>query len=257
MNGAFEVGAVALRAQQRALEVQANNVANVSTPGFKRSEVQFSEVVATSPDPVTENERLARSPASLNGGVRTDTRLMMADFGELQATNSAMDLAIDGAGFIELMGPDGESFLWRGGRLEIDRNGYLAAQGLSALRAFISVPEDATGLEISQDGVASALLSNGDILEIGQIGLVRPGSDADLVPVGDGQYKLADGARLTDAVAGEDGSGLFRQGAVELSNVDMTRAMVDMLVLQRAYAASAQVIQTADQIASITNNLSR
>jgi flagellar basal-body rod protein FlgG len=257
MNAAFEIGAVSLRAQQRALEVQANNVANINTPGFKRSEVQFAEVVSTLPDPVTESERIARSPASQSGGVRAETRVMMGDYGELQTTNSPMDLGIDGAGFIELLGPDGESHLWRGGRLEVDKDGYLAAQGLSALRALITVPDDATAIEIASDGLVRVQLDDGESLEIGQIGLVRPASDADLVPIGDGRFKLTEGARMTDSAPGEDGSGLLRQGMIELSNVEMTQAMVDMLVLQRAYAASAQVIQTADQIATITNNLSR
>jgi flagellar basal-body rod protein FlgG len=257
MNGAFEVGAVALRAQQRALETQANNIANVNTPGFKRSDIRFAEVIATPPDPVTENERLARQAVAQNGGVRMAPQLMVSDFGELQASTSAMDIAIDGPGFIELLGPDGESLLWRGGRLEIDRDGYLAAQGLSALRASIAVPQDTVSLAIGRDGVVRAALADGDELELGQINLVRPESDAALSAAGDGQFRLAEGARLTDAVPGEDGIGQILQGMVELSNVEMTKAMIDILVLQRAYAASAQVIQSADQIASITNNLSR
>ena len=257
MNGAFEVGAVALKAQQRALETHANNVANINTPGFKRSEVQFAEVVSSLPDPVTENERLSRQSTANNGGVRMATRLTVSDLGELQATNSQLDIAIDGHGFIELMGPDGESLLWRGGRLEVDRDGYLAAQGLSALRAMIAVPEDATALQIKADGTVVAAVSDGEPVELGQIMLVRTDSDADLTAAGNGQYRIAEGARLTDAVAGEDGAGMIRQGMIEMSNVDMTEAMVDMLVLQRAYAASAQVIQTADQIASITNSLKR
>lgn len=257
MNGAYEVGAVALRAQQRALETHANNVANINTPGFKRSEVQFSQIVASTPEPITENERLARRSGALNGGVRMDTRMMLGEPGELQATGSAMDLAIDGAGFVELLGPDGESVLWRGGRLEVDRDGYLAAQGLPTLRGMISVPDDATDLQIGSDGLVKATVDDGEEIELGQILLVRARSDEDLIAIGLGQYRLADGAQLRDGVAGEDGMGFLRQGMIEQSNVEMTQAMVEMLVLQRAYAASAQVIQTADQIASITNSLSR
>ena len=74
---------------------------------------------------------------------------------------------------------------------------------------------------------------------------------------GAGQFRVADGARITEAPPGEDGAGLFRQGVIEESNVEMTQAMIEMLILQRAYAASAQVVQAADQVASITNNLGR
>ena len=257
MNGAYEVGAVALRAQQRALETHANNVANINTPGFKRSEVQFSEIVATRQDPVTENQRLARQSTAQNGGVRMVTRMMLSDHGELQSTGSPLDLAIDGEGFIELLGTNGESLLWRGGRLEIDRDGYLAAQGLPTLRAMIAVPEDADALRILSDGRVQAEIEGRELLEIGQINLVQHESDDDLIAIGAGQYRLTEGARITDAVPGEDGTGLLRQGMIEQSNVEMTEAMVEMLILQRAYAASAQVIQTADQVASITNSLSR
>jgi len=257
MNGAFEVGAVALRAQQQALEVQANNVANINTPGFKRTEVQFSEVVATRPDPISENERLALASAPRNAGVRTDTQMMISDYGDLQAGSSPLDLAIDGGGFIELLGANGESLLWRGGRLEVNEDGHLAARGLATLRSFIAVPDDATGIEIAGDGSTRVMLSNGDIMEVGQITLVRPGSDDDLIPMGEGHFTLKEGARLLDAMPGEEGMGRLRQGMIEMSNVEMAQAMIDMLVLQRAYAASAQVIQTADQIASITNNLNR
>ncbi len=257
MNGAFEVGAVSMRAQQRALETQANNVANINTPGFKRSEVHFAEVVSTLPDPVTENERLARQSITNNGGVRLATRLMTSDQGDLRATNSRMDIAIEGPGFIELLGPDGESFLWRGGRLEIDRGGYLAVADLPALRAMIAVPDDAAGLQIAANGTVSAELTNGEALEIGQIMLVRPENERDLIAIGTGQFRIADGARIIEATPGEDGAGFLRQGMVEESNVEMTQAMIEMLILQRAYAASAQVIQAADQVASITNNLGR
>ncbi|MEP0391777.1 MAG: flagellar hook basal-body protein [Erythrobacter sp.] len=257
MNGAYEVGAVALRAHQRALETHANNVANINTPSFKRAEVQFSEIVTTQGNPTSENERLAQQSAAQNGGVRMTTRTMFSDHGELQATGSSLDIAIDGSGFIELMGPDGESLLWRGGKLEIDRDRFLAAQGLAPLQAMISVPEDARSLWIEIDGTVQAEIEDGELLDIGQIMLVRQQSDDDLIPMGTGQYRMAENARLLDGVPGEDGAGFIRQGMIEQSNVEMTEAMVEMLILQRAFAASAQVIQTADQVASITNSLSR
>lgn len=257
MNGAFEVGAVSLKAQQRALETIANNVANINTPAFKRAEVQFAEIVISSPEAITEADRLARASSTLSGGVRMETRSMISELGELRETGSAMDIAIDGMGFIELMGPDGESLLWRGGRLDVDRDGYLAAAGGATLRALIAVPDDVTEITIDRDGVVHGAGNDGEKLELGQIMLVRPETDADLERLGAGLFKLTDGARALDAVPGEDGSGAIRQGIIEGSNVEMTAAMVEMLVLQRAYAASAQVIQAADQISSITNNLKR
>lgn len=257
MNGAFEVGAVSLKAQQRALETIANNIANINTPAFKRAEVQFAEIVTSSPDPTTETERLARENTALSGGVRMATRSMIFEIGELRTTGSAMDIAIDGQGFIELMGPNGETLLWRGGRLDVDRDGYLSAAGGTALRALIAVPDDVTELTIDRDGIIRGAGNDGEALELGQIMLVRPESEADLEPLGGGLFRLAEGTRALDAMPGEDGVGIIQQGMLEGSNVEMTAAMVEMLVLQRAYAASAQVVQAADQISSITNNLKR
>lgn len=257
MNAAFEIGAVALRAQQRALDAQANNVANINTPGFKRTDVQFAEVVASLPEPVTENERAAQELTSRNGGVQLSVRQALSDFGDLQPTTSALDLAIDGPGFIELLGPSGESILWRGGKLEINRDGFLSAAGLTPLSDQLAVPDDASAISISDDGIVRVEVSDGDPIELGQIRLLAPRSLADLEPMGSGQYRLIEGARVIDGIAGEDGFGILRQGMIEQSNVNMTQTMVDMMVLQSAYSASAQVIQTADQIASITNNLKR
>lgn len=257
MNGAFEVGAVALKAQQRALETVANNVANVNTAAFKRADVQFAEIVAASPEPVTETERLARDASLQSGGVRMTARSMISDLGELRETGGAMDIAIDGLGFIELMGPNGQTLLWRGGKLEVDRDGYLSAAGGPTLRGLIAVPDDVTEIVIDRDGVVRGAGNDDEKLELGQIMLVRPESETDLERVGDGMFRLAEGARSIDAVPGEDGTGALRQGVIEGSNVDMTAAMVEMLVLQRAYSASAQVVQVADQLASITNNLKR
>ena len=257
MNGAYEVGAVALKAQQRALETVANNVANLNTPAFKRADVRFAEVVSAPVDPVTETERLARAAAAVGSGVRMTPRTMVNELGAMQATGSPMDIAISGAGFIEVMGPNGESLLWRGGRLARDEDGYLAVEGGPALRALISIPDDISAIAIDREGNVSGSGNDGEPVELGQITLVRPGSDAGLLRAADGYYRVADGERTYDAIPGEDGVGTLEQGMIEGSNVDMTGAMVEMLVLQRSYAAAAQVVQAADQISSITNNLKR
>jgi flagellar basal-body rod protein FlgG len=257
MNGAFEVGAVALRSQQRALEALAHNVSNVNTPGFKRDDVQFAEIVnGPSAAPATETQALAFEAAPASGGVRMTTRATISEQGELRA-GSKMDIAIDGQGFIELMGPDGRSLLWRGGRLSVDRNGYLAAAGGATLRTLITIPDDLSDLAIGRDGVVSGKDPAGAHVELGQIMLVRVESDAELDRLDSGLFRVKEDARTIEAVPGEDGAGTIAQGMIEGSNVEMTAAMVEMLMLQRAYAATAQVVQAADQIASITNNLKR
>lgn len=255
MSEAFEVAAVSLRAQQRALETMANNIANVNTPAFKRSDILFAEVVNAMPSPATRAEELA-DRISQSGGVHFSARDMISLQGELRPTGNTLDIAIDGPGFIEIAGPEGQTMLWRGGRLTVGRDGYLAADG-GLLQSLIAVPDDATELTIRRNGVVTAKTGEGEQVELGQIVLVRVDGDAGLERTNSGLYRAVEDVRILDAVAGEDGAGAIEQGMVEASNVDFSAAMVQLLMIQRAYAANAQVVQAADQLSSLANNLKR
>lgn len=257
MSQALEIAAVSLRAQQRALETMANNIANVNTPAFKRSDVVFAEVIGSAPAPVNRAEDIARGSMMQAGGVHFAARDMISLQGEMRPTSNALDIAIDGRGFIELAGPDGQTWLWRGGRLTVNRDGYLASADGGILQALIAVPDDVTELTIGRDGVVAAKTPDGEAVELGQIMLVQVDSDASLERTKPGLYRASDEARVTEAVAGEDGAGTIEQGMAEESNVDFSVAMVQLLMIQRAYAANAQVVQAADQISSLSNNLKR
>ena len=258
MNGAFEIGAVALRADQKALELVANNIANVNTPAFKRSDARFAAILANQVQPDgTLAIAATADAAALNGGVRLAPHAMLFAQGELRPTGNAMDLAIDGQGFIELMGPAGQTLLWRGGTLRVDEDGALATREGLPLRAGITVPADTTSLTITAEGVVKAGTSSGETVELGQIALVRAEHEGALEQMDGGLLRLTDDARLRDAVPGEDGAGLFVQGSLEGSNVTLTDEMVQLLMIQRAFAANAQALQTADQLAAITNNLKK
>lgn len=256
MNGAMDIGAVSLRAQQRALDAIANNLANVNTPAYKRVDADFSAVLAQQLPAVSETERLASTDYLGSGGVRFSPRDMILAQGEVRTTGNPLDLAIEGAGFIELMGPDGRSLLWRGGRLKILDDGQLAGGGY-ALRAGIAIPDDATNLTITAGGIVKADLPEQEAAELGQITLVQVSSDGELERLDGGLYSPVETARIVDARPGEDGAGTFVQGQIEGSNVELTQEMVSLLTVQRAFAASAQIVQAADQLAGILNNLKR
>ena len=257
MNSAYEVGAVSLRAQQRALETTANNIANANTPGFKRAEIAYTQILAMGDAQATVSQTEALARPVIGGGVRMAVRETASLQGELRQTGQVLDLAIDGRGFLELMGPEGRSLLWRGGRLTVNRDGYLADTDGMALKAAIIVPDDATALQIARDGVVTATVEQGEEVELGQVTLVRTESDASLTPLAGGRYALGQDARVIETVPGEDGNGVLMQGMIEESNVDFAVSMVELLTIQRAYAASAQIVQAADQIAGIANNLKR
>lgn len=256
MNGAFYIGATGLRSQERALDVTANNIANVNTPGYKRSEIRFSEMVAPGSQGLSLSPTARRGAPTLSG-VSAASSLRVFSQGELRETGQPLDLAIEGEGFIELLGPGGQSRLWRGGTLRIDQDGYLAAADGTPLKAMVSTPVGATSISIGRDGRVRALLPGDQTAtEIGQIDLVLVKDMAGLEPLGDGLYRAADDEDLITVTPGEDG-GAFVQGAVETSNVELSEEMVMLLLMQRAYAANSQVIQAGDQLMSIANGLRR
>jgi flagellar basal-body rod protein FlgG len=257
MNGAFYIGATGLDAQQRALDVIASNIANINTPAFKRSQIRFSELVAPT-DPQLEASLHPADPGLLLNGVMVDASPRVFAQGDLKQTGNPMDVAINGDGFIELLGPGGQTMLWRGGSLKVNGDGYLAAANGMPLKAMISAPADATALSIGADGkVQATTASDGKSVEIGQIDLMKVKDTSSLKVMGDGLYQVADDSELVSAAPGDDGAGLLVPGSVESSNVQMTDEMVMLLMLQRAYAANAQVVQAGDQLMAIANSLRR
>src|SRR5436190_19818800 len=123
MNGAFYIGGTGLGAQQRALDVVANNIANLNTPGFKRTEVRFSEMMSLGG--AGERANGAADPGLLGVSVATTSRVFSQ--GDLKTTGRATDIAISGDGFVEVIGPSGQIRLWRGGALKVNPDGFLAS----------------------------------------------------------------------------------------------------------------------------------
>lgn len=256
MSNAFEIAGVGLAAEQKALDIIANNITNLNTPAFKRADVQFSEMISEVSD--ADNVRADLSVEPALAGVSARAALSLNQQGDLEHTGRPLDLAINGNGFIELMGPGGQTLLWRGGALAVNSEGQLTAAGGLPLKASISVPANATSLTIAADGAVSAQLPSGDTPSVlGQIGLVRIDDPTSVERLDGGLYRVMDDARLDTATPGENGMGSLMQGAIEHSNVAITDEMVRLMVVQRAFAASAQVVQAADQLMGIANNLRR
>ena len=257
MNGAFYVGAIGLQAQQRALDVISNNIANINTPAFKRSDVRFSSMLATRGDP--DNPPATLQAPFAASGVTATAMPTMDEIGEIATTGRPMDIAIGGRGFVELMGANGQTLLWRGGALKVREDGLLAAadSGL-ALKASISLPSDAVSIQVDPDGTVRALTSSDAApVEIGQIDLVSVDDGNGLSPLGGGLYQAADDGKLKSARPGEDGLGGIVQGSIERSNVELTTEMVQLMLIQRSYSANAQMVQAADQLMAIANGLRR
>ncbi len=258
MNGAFYIGATGLEAQERALDTVANNIANLNTNGFKRAQARFSELVTPA-----DVDAPPGAPGALDGGVTlsgvtVDASPRIFEQGNLRQTGQAMDIAINGEGFIELMGPGGQSELWRGGTLSINPDGFLANQDGLALKAMISVPAGTSGLSIGQDGrVYAAVSGQARATQIGQIDIVQVKDMTRLTAVSSGLYQVPSATDVIADKPGDNGAGVIVQGSLETSNVRLSDEMVNLLMMQRAFAANAQVIQAGDQLMSVANNLRR
>ena len=254
MNGAFDVAAVGLRAQQDALDILANNIANINTPSFKRSQVRFAEVLARTNDANAAAANL--TPPTPLSSAAADAAIALNQQGEIVRTGAPLDLAINGDGFIELLGPRGQTYLWRGGALSIMSDGMLAGPDGLPLRAQITIPEEASNFTIAANGVISAQTPGQDQPhELGQITLVSvTGADA-LERLDGGLYRVIDVAAMREGAPDQGGLGALVQGGLERSNVELSDEMIQLMLVQRAFAANAQVVQAADQLMAISNTL--
>ena len=253
MNGAFYIGATGLQSQQTALDIIANNIANMNTPSFKRSEVRFAELLTPRSNVIGAAQR-----DSGMAGVAMDGATPVFKQGDLRQTGKVMDVAIDGEGFIELLGPGGQSVLWRGGTLRVGEDGFLVTANGTPLKAMISMPDSASEIVIGRDGAVRATVPGQDgPQDIGRIELVRVRDLSSLKGLGEGLYEAESDIGISAFLPGEDGIGALVQGSLESSNVELSSEMVLLLMMQRAYAANAQVLQAGDQLMSIANTLRR
>lgn len=247
---------VGMRAQQRALEAVAGNISNINTVAYKRVDLRFSELVGASPADAAGTAGYRSSDAV--AGVTPWAIPSLDAQGKIEATGNPQDLAIDGAGLIELLGPGGKTLLWRGGSLRVMEDGALATASGQLLKAGITVPLDATALRIAQDGKVYAVQGGGSgEAQIGEIALVKVIDPAAVERLDGGVYALNDEAGIVAGSPGEEGLGSLVQSSLERSNVDLNTEMVALLIAQRAYAANAQVARAADEFYGIANGLRR
>lgn len=260
MNDAFHIGATGLRTQQLALDVVSNNLANLNTTAFKRGTVAFGELVAAAaaaaPADVT-GAAPDRGATALGVGLLASPRVLAA--GDYRRTDGMLDLAVRGAGFVEVLGHDGQTLLWRGGTLALDRNGRLVAPGGLALKGVAAMPARTQSIRIDEKGnVLATVPGQAQERRVGQIELATVASAAALQTAGDGLWRVSEGlAEVQRGRPGEQGLGTLAQGWLEGSNVNVADEMISMLWIQRSYATNARVVQAADEMMSLVNGLKR
>lgn len=262
MGPGLRTAASGMIAQQLRVEVIANNLANVSTAGFKRSRAHFEDLlyqtvqgasVLGQPDADT-------LPAIQVGrGTRLAAVQRIDGQGPIEPTGRPLDLAIEGDGFFQVRMPNGSTGYTRDGSFSISDQGMLVTSGGYGLLPGISIPPEASQVTVSRTGVVTALLSDmAEPIELGQIELARFANAPGLLALGENLY--AETAAAGPPVMGtpqEDGFGRVLQGALEASNVEIVQEMVDMIAALRAYEISSKAVQVGEQMADITNAMVR
>jgi len=258
MNDALYIAATGMNMQQKSVDAIANNLANVNTAGFKKAQVNFEDLVHRDLS-AADVSRNGASGAQLWQGSGVAVGAIMTSFlqGALQKTGQQMDVAIQGAGFFEVVGEDGSSAYSRGTPLMVDKDGFLAIASGQALKPAIHVGLDARSIAIDPDGTVRATTdATGAPVEVGKIELVRFSDTSGLVSLGGNLYKPTE--RSGDAIygaPGNDNMGALAQGYVEGSNVNLVQEMVGLMAAQRAYESSVKVIQASDEMLGMSNNL--
>jgi flagellar basal-body rod protein FlgG len=258
MIDAIQIAATGLRSNETMLDSISNNIANINTPGFKRSRVHFNDLVYSSPiDGAATKDNKSDNAV----GVGVAAQQVNKDFGlgSIISTGQSLDLAIHGRGFVEVELPDGGVGYTRNLELMVDKDGYISTQTGFRLSNRLQVPPDAEGLVVQPDGRVEVTLNGGaESSYIGDIELANFSSPEGLAAFGNNLYQATEASGVAmHAKPGDLGAGSLMQGYIEGSNVELTSEMVTMMTTQRAYQLNARLLQISDQLLETINNVRR
>lgn len=262
MDPALRTAATGMIAQQTRTEVIANNLANVNTTAFKRSRAVFEDLLYQTVQGATivGQPDMSTTPAiQIGRGVKLAAVQRLHQQGPMEQTERPLDIAIEGDGFFQVQLPNGQVAYTRDGGFDIsDEGSIVTRQGYSVIPG-IAVPHDATRITISRTGVvASQQGDSGELIELGRLELARFANPTGLLTLGDNLYQETPAAGYPVlGYAGEDGFGSTIQGALEGSNVEIVREMVDMITAMRAYEINSKAIKNSEEMLQIANNLIR
>ncbi|MBN8452654.1 flagellar basal-body rod protein FlgG [Accumulibacter sp.] len=242
-----------LTAQQVQIDVIANNLANVSTNGFKQARGIFADLLyKTVRQPGAQSSQTTQIPDGLQIGLGTTPVSTGRIFtqGSLQQTGNSLDMAIDGAGFFQVLLPDGTNAYTRDGSFQKDNQGQIVTASGYPVQPAITIPQNALTVTVATDGVVSVTLPNVTApLQIGTIQVATFINNGGLQSLGDNLYQeTASSGTPTLNTPGSNGAGMVVQSYVEASNVNVAQELVLMIQTQRAYELNAKVVSTSDQM---------
>jgi len=240
-----------LDAQQTQLDVIANNLANVSTNGFKRGRAVFEDLLyQTLRQPGAQSSQQTQIPTGLQlgTGVRPVSTARIFTQGNLQKTDGTLDIAVQGNGFFQVLLPDGTTAYTRDGAFQKDNQGQIVTADGYPLQPNITIPADALSLTIGTDGTVSITQAgNAATTQIGSIQLATFINPGGLQSMGQNLFlETAASGTPTPNTPGTNGAGIVNQGYVETANVNVAEELVTMIQTQRAYELNSKVVSTSD-----------
>ena len=257
----LDIGATGMLAQQMHVNVISNNIANMTTSGYKRQRPEFQDLMyqnkqrpgATSSDVGT----LVPSGIQVGLGVKPGSIYRIMEQGAFEVTANELDVAIAGRGYFQIQLPSGDTGYTRAGNFGLNADGEIVTQQGYLLDPGITVPEDATDVIINASGeVLAQIPGQTNYSNLGQIQLAIFANEGGLAAMGDNLFEETESSGTpTTGNPNEDAYGRLEQGILENSNVDVVEEITRLITAQRAYEMNSKVIQTADEMMGTVSNI--
>lgn len=265
MLRALYTSASGMKAQELAIDNTANNLANVNTTAFKRSSLNFADLLYSTlqqPGSSVSAAQTVPSGLQIGSGVRATSTSKSFTSGTLEQTGNALDIAIEGDGFLKVQLPNGEFRYTRAGNLRIDQSGQVVTAEGYLIDPAITIPDgiNLVQLNIGTDGTISGAQAGAPetAIQIGQLQLYRFLNPAGLSSEGGNLYAAtAASGQEVGGIAGQNGLGFIRQGFLEGSNVEVVQELIALISAQRAYEINSRAIRAGDQMLQVAGDIVR
>jgi len=261
MLKAFSTAATGMTGQQMMVDVIANNLANINTTGFKRSQINFQDLLYVKMSQAgSEVASGIKVPTGMEvgSGVRAASTAKVFTVGELTNTGRPLDIAINGDGFLQVTMPNGDTRYTRDGALQTNANLQLVTVQGYAIEPAITIPTDSVSVDVGKDGTVTSTDPKGLATVVGNLQLVRFPNPAGLTNEGDNLLSATDSSgTAVPGTPGENGLGSLQAGMLEKSNVSMITELVNLITAQRAYEINSRAIKAGDDMLQTTTNIVR
>jgi flagellar basal-body rod protein FlgG len=258
---ALQIASTGMSAQELNVQVIANNIANMQTTGYKRQVAEFEDVlyehIRRIGTQTSDQGNLLPVGVDIGSGVKTVGTPRLMTQGTLSQTSAPLDVAVQGEGFFKILMPDGTFAYSRDGSFQMDAQGRVVTANGNVVQPGITIPANATGLTINQQGQVSVIVAPATTpTTLGTLTLTRFINQAGLLPIGSNLFQETPASGTPqDGQPGIDGVGTLQQGSLEQANVDSVTEISNLITAQRAYEMNSKVISAADQMLQTANNL--